>query len=40
MPLMPKLDFLSNVLLTMFDLMRDTLGFIKVNPAASVRISH
>ena len=28
---MPKLDFLSNVLLTMFGLMRDTLGFIRVS---------
>jgi putative transposase len=28
---MPKLDFLSNVLLTMFDLLRDTLKFIRVS---------
>jgi len=31
MPLMPKLDILSNVLLTMFDLLRDTLSFISVS---------
>jgi hypothetical protein len=26
---MPKLDFLSNVLLTIFDLLLDTLSFIR-----------
>ncbi len=31
MPLMPKLDCLSNVLLTMFDLLLDTLSFIRVS---------
>jgi len=28
---MPKLDFLSNALLTMFDLLRDTLIFVRVS---------
>ena len=28
---MPKLDFLSNLLLTMFDLLLDTLRFIRVS---------
>jgi hypothetical protein len=28
---MPKLDFLSNVMLTMFDLLLDTLRFIRVS---------
>jgi hypothetical protein len=31
MPVMPKLVFLSNVLLTMVDLLRDTLSFVRVS---------
>jgi hypothetical protein len=31
MPFMPKLGFLPNVLLTTFDLLQDTLSFIRVS---------